>query len=250
MKHHEDSIINMTEHYRADPEISALFLTGSVATGTERADSDIDGVAVIPPEYFQRKKESGGTMESHRGKCTYEGGYFDIHFKTREHIEDILEKGSEPMRNLFSCARVLFCDEPGLAEIVAKIPVFPEAELEPKKKRYYCTLKQYYTYFWKICKPQGFHRHHVANGMVFCFYRLILLENKILFPSMRKLEETVKNAPVKPQGIVEKCNDFLKNLSDEEAADLVEIYEAWTSYDYPKVHHIVANGFMDPYEWQ
>jgi hypothetical protein len=51
-------------------------------------------------------------MEACFGKCTYEGGYFDVHFKTRKQLEELAESGSEPMRNMFSAARVLFCDEP------------------------------------------------------------------------------------------------------------------------------------------
>ena len=55
-KHHEDSIVKMTEYYRENPEIIALFLIGSVATNTERPDSDLDGVAVVSPEYFVEKQ--------------------------------------------------------------------------------------------------------------------------------------------------------------------------------------------------
>ena len=67
---------------------------------------------------------------------------------------------------------------------------------------------------------------------------------------MRKLEECVINAPNKPDGIIEKCHSFMHNLSDAEAAALIEAYESWTAYDYPKERHIVINNFADPYEWQ
>jgi len=248
-KHHAESIENMKKHYREDNEIEALFLIGSVATGTERPDSDIDGVAVVPQEYYERLKAVGNTMATVWGKCTYESGYFDVHFMTRNQIVQILSNGSEPMRNMFSCAKPLFCDDSELTGLIARIPYLPEAEIAEKKLRYYCTFKQFYSYYWSICKPQGFHRNHVANGMVFCLYRLILLENKILFPSTRKMEMCVINAPDKPDGIIEKCHNFMRNLTDEEAAELVRDYEAWTSYDYPKDFQFIANKFADPYEW-
>lgn len=56
MKHHEESIKNMIAHFKENPEIIALFLNGSVATGTERSNSDIDGVAVVSSEYYMQKK--------------------------------------------------------------------------------------------------------------------------------------------------------------------------------------------------
>jgi len=68
MKHHEESIKNMTAYFQEDPEIIALFLTGSAATGTERPDSDIDGVAVVSREYYLQKKKTGMTCESIWGK--------------------------------------------------------------------------------------------------------------------------------------------------------------------------------------
>lgn len=250
MKHHEESIKNMIEHYRENPEINALFLIGSVATGTERPESDIDGVAVVSEEYYSPKKASGITMECVRGKCTYEGGYFDVHYMTRQCLVDISENGTEPMRNMFSCARTLFSDEPDLPELIAKIPVFQKNEKTAKQFRYYCTFKQFHLYFWTICKPEGSARIHTANGMIFSLYRLILLENEILFPSVRKLERTVAQASNKPENIIEKCHHFIKTLSDEDALDLVKSYQDWTSYDYPKDFQVIANNFIDPYESQ
>jgi hypothetical protein len=239
----------MIQHYRQDPDIKALFLIGSVATGTERPDSDIDGVAVVPREAYERKKAGPGLEETLFGKCTYEGGYFNIHYMTRENLETVVRSGTEPMRNMFSCAKVLFCDEPGLPELAEKIPVFQKSEAAAKQFRFYCTFKMYHSYFWKVCKPEGYMRHHVADGMIYCLYRLILLENEILFPSLRKLEESVIRAPHKPEGVAKMCARFMKSLSDEDCAALVDAYEAWTSYDYPKEHNTVMNNFADPYEW-
>lgn len=252
MKHHEESIKNMIEYFRANHEIKALFLIGSVATGTERPESDIDGVAIVSEEYYLQKKEKGEALEPTWGKCTYNEGYFDIHYMTRQHLVNIAENGTEPMRNMFSCARTLFTDEPDLPALVARIPIFQKSEKAEKQLRYYCTLKQFYSYFWKMCKPEGFARIHTANGMVFNLYRLILLENEILFPSVRKLERTVVQAPNKPENIIEKCHRFFKTLSDEDAFDLIKSYESWTSYDYPneKDHQFIANNFIDPYECQ
>ncbi len=250
MKHHEDSIKNMIAFFQENPEITALFLTGSVATGTERPDSDIDGVAVVSPEYYQQKKESGKIMDTYLGKCTYKGGYFDIHYKTKQELISIAENGTEPMRNMFSCTRTLFCNDPDLPELVSRIPVFQKTEAAGKKLRYYCTLKMSYSYFWVICKPEGFARIHTANRMIFSLYRLILLENEILFPSLRKLEETVKQSANKPEMIMEKCHRFIKSLSDEDALELINSYERWTSYDYPKDFQLIANNFAEPYEEQ
>jgi len=133
-KHHEESIENMIKHYQEDKRVEALFLIGSVATGTERADSDIDALGIISEEYFAEK----GPLEVHHGKCTYKGGYFDMHYMTHAKLEEILTSGSEPMRNMFSCARTLYCNDPHLLELIAKIPVFQKSEALEKQFRFSC----------------------------------------------------------------------------------------------------------------
>jgi len=249
-KHHEESIANMIDHYRENPAISALFLIGSVATGTERPDSDLDAVAIVPKAYYDQKKNNEGLEETYFGKCTYEKGYFNIHYMTSENLKEIAEKGTEPMRNMFSCARPLFCDDPDLPPLAAKIPVFQKNEAVLKQFKFYCALRMSYNYFWKVCKPEGYMRFHVADNMIYNLYRLILLENEILFPSMRKLENYAERAPNKPKDIIEKCRRFMQTLSDEDCLAIVEGYESWTSYDYPKDHKIFMNNYVDPYEWQ
>ena len=240
----------MIAHYKADAEIEALFLIGSVATNTARPNSDIDAVAVVSQENYEHRVKTGQTLELHFDKCTYEGGYFDIHYTCREEMEKLAANGSEPMRNMFSCAQTLFCNVPDLPEIAARIPIFPKSEAAAKQLRFYCTFKMYHRYFWMSCKPEGFMRFHVADGMIFNLYRLILLENELLFPSLRKLEETVTSAKHKPAGIVELCHQFMKTLADEDCRALVESYEAWTSYNYPKEHSIIMNNYSDSWELQ
>jgi hypothetical protein len=250
-KHHQESIENMIAHYSQNPEIIAMFLVGSIVTGTERPDSDLDGVAIVSPEYYEEKKKTGDEHESFFGKCTYKEGYFDIHYITRQYMEELAESGSEPMRNMFTNARVLYCHESGLPELAAKIPIFPKKEMALKQLRFYCTFKQFYSYYWRMCKPEGFMKDHIANGMVYNLYRLILIENEILFPSVRKLETFVLNARNKPGGIVEKCQKFMTTLADEDALDLITSYESWTSYKYPdpKNFQFIANNYLNPWEY-
>jgi len=250
MKHHEESIENMISYFKKNVDVIALFLIGSVATGTERADSDVDGVAIVSPEFYSQKEKVGMTCESIRNKCTYEGGYFDIHYLTKEALIDIAECGSEPMRNMLTCARTLYTQDPEIPEIASRVPVFQTSEAKEKQLRYYCTMKMSYTYFLEVCKPQGFARLHTIDRIIFCLYRLILLENQILFPSLRKLEITVEKCSNKPELIIEKCQKLMKSMSDEDALEIINSYESWTTYKHPdpKDFQFIANNFNDPYE--
>jgi hypothetical protein len=173
-----------------------------------------------------------------------------VHYKTKQELINLSVNGTEPMRNMFSCARMLFSNDNELQEIVNRIPVFQKSEMAKKQLRYYCMLKMSYTYFLVICKPEGCARLHTVSRMIYCLYRLILLENEVLFPSIRKLEETVRKCANKPEGVIEKCHRFLQSMSCEDALVLVNCYEGWTSYNHPNPENFqfIANNFNDPYE--
>jgi len=249
--HHADSILILTDYCRTKPEIIGLFLVGSVATGEARADSDLDCVAIISQEALDERIRTGvGSLEVIKGMCTYDGGYFDIHYHSPEQCQTFAQSGSELIRNLFRDALDLYGDNPQLAALVATIPRYPKADAAKRQLKFYCTFKMFHTYFWNACKPEGFFRAHVANGMVFNLYRLILIENEILFPCMRKLEDTVRRAPNKPANIIAQANHFLQTLTDRNCAALVQTYENWTAYNYPKDHNTIMNNFADKWEWE
>ena len=73
-----------------------------------------------------------------------------------------------------------------------------------------------------------------ASEIVYSLYRMVLQENRILFPCNRRLEEFVKNAPDQPEHMVEYCEEFCRTLEDEAVDKAVEAWMNWTKYDYPK----------------
>ena len=77
-KHHEESIEKMKEYFREQEDI-ALILIGSVAKGTERADSDLDCAVILSYEEYKKKEKNNVTTETIDGLCTYKGGYFEAY---------------------------------------------------------------------------------------------------------------------------------------------------------------------------
>lgn len=104
-QHHLDSIEKMKEYFRPTEGIIALVLGGSVAKGNERPDSDLDALVILTPEAYAKKLAEGRTAECVFGHCTYEGGYFDVKYMTKDYIQAAAQHGSEPTRNSFVGAR-------------------------------------------------------------------------------------------------------------------------------------------------
>lgn len=247
-QHHEESLKIMEKMFRERDEVIALIFGGSVAKGLERPDSDLDGMAVVSDEYYKHLAANNRVTEVIPGHCTYEGGYFDIKYLTKDFLRQAAQKASEPTRNSFVKSRVLFTRDPEIEELVAAIPVFQESEREEKLLSFYCDLQLNYGYFWKSCKPDGYMKIRVASELVYCIYRLVLQENRILFPCNRRLEETVERVKNKPEGIVELCREFCATLEDELLDRIVDGYHAWTSWEHPTDLSVFCSRYAADFE--
>lgn len=247
-RHHEESLKIMEKMFREKEGVIALVFGGSVAKGVERPDSDLDGMVIVTDEYYEHLLEENRLTEVISGYCTYEGGYFDVKYMTKEYLRQAARKGSEPTRNSFVKSRVLFSDDPEIEELVAAIPVFQEKERKEKMISFYCDMQLNYGYFWKACRPEGYMKIRVASEIIYCIYRLILQENRVLFPCNRRLEETVAGVENKPEGIVELCRQFSETPEDGLADRIVSAYHGWTSWDYPTDQSVFCSRYAADFE--
>lgn len=190
-QHHKESLENLKNYFLEKEEVVALIFGGSVAKGCERPDSDLDAMVVVTGEAYDRRVQSNTTAETIDGHCTYEGGYFDVKYMTKEFLKDAAQKGSEPARNAFVKARVLFSKDPEIERIVSEIPVFQKRETEDKMLSFYADFWLNYYYFLKSCPIDGYMKLHAVDEVIYSIYRMVLQENEILFPSNRRLEEFV-----------------------------------------------------------
>ncbi len=132
--------------------------------------------------------------------------------------------------------------------LVAAIPVFQEKEREEKMRSFYCDMQLNYGYFWLGCRPEGYMKIRVASEIVYCIYRLILQENRVLFPCNRRLEETVEGVENKPEGIVELCREFCDTLNEQVLKEIMERYHKWTSWAYPTDPSIFCSQYAADFE--
>lgn len=192
-QHHIESLENLKNYFAGREEVIAVIFGGSVAKGCERPDSDLDAMVVVTEEEYDIRQRENRTAETIDGYCTYEGGYFDIKYMTKQFLAEAAERGSEPARNAFVKSVVLFTKDPEILDLVSRIPVFQKGEKEEKMLSFYADFWLNYYYFLKSCPIDGYMKLHAINEVIYSIYRMILQEHEILFPSNRRLEEFVGN---------------------------------------------------------
>ena len=247
--HHREAVKELISIFREKEGVIALVFGGSVAKHMEREDSDIDAMVIVTEEFYERKRKVNCIAECiSMGDCAYPGGYFDVKYMTKDYIRDAAEKGSEPTRNSFIGSHVLFSADEEVTELVRRIPVFQKQEFEEKMLSFFSNLQLNYNYFWKACRPEGYMKLKVASEIVYSLYRMVLQENEILFPCIRRLEQFVKLAPDQPEHLVEYCEEFCRTLEDEPLDKAVEAWKAWTHYQYPTDSAVCQSRYCDDFE--
>ena len=81
-RHHIDSIEKLKEYFMPMEGMIAIVLDGSIVKGNERPDSDIDALIIVTEEKYKELAAQNRLAEVIAGRCTYEGGYFDVKYKT------------------------------------------------------------------------------------------------------------------------------------------------------------------------
>ena len=249
-KHHEESLKIMTEHYRNQEGVIAFIFGGSVAKGMERIDSDLDGMIVVSQEEFEERTINHTLTEVIHGKCTYEEGYFDVKYITKDFLQIAAEKASEPTRNSFHCAKVMFSSDPEIEDLVKQIATFQKDEKAEKMLSFYSDMMLSYGYYWKTCKVDGYMKIRTASEIVYCIYRMILQENEILFPCNRRLEQYVDLCKDKPENIVAKCREFCETMDDALQEEIIALYHGWTKWEHnPDINVICSRRQLDFEKW-
>ena len=229
-RHHEESIERLREYYQGRAGVIAVVLDGSVVKGNARPDSDIDAVVVVTEEEYARLAEANRLAEVISGHCTYSEGYFDVKYKTKRMLVLAAERASEPTRNAYVGARVLWTLDEEVAALVAKISAYPDEEIAQKTACFWANLKLNADYFLNCTgQDNAYMRAHLAQEIVYSVYRLILIENRMLFPCNRRLEAAVRACRKRPADILERGAAFLKEVSVENCAAFIDAFRAQTA---------------------
>ena len=239
-RHHEESIEKLKKYFLNMEGLIAIVLDGSIVKGNARPDSDVDAIIVVTEDKFRELERENRLAEVIAGHCTYEGGYFDIKYKTKRILQRAAKYASEPTRNAFVKARVIYTKDDEIQPIVDKIAAYPEAERLDKVKCFNANLQLNRGYFLRCVKEDNaYMRAHLAQEIVYSVYRLILAENRELFPCNRRLEETVQKCKRRPADILELGAKFLKSISIEDCEKFVSRF--WEQSELPLTDDISEN---------
>jgi predicted nucleotidyltransferase len=230
--HHRRAMERVVERFRHDERFLAVLLGGSVVRGLAIDTSDIDIMLVATDKEFAQRRQTGEFSYYYTEDCDYPGGYVDGKVLDVSFLREAADHGSEPTRASFSGVLIGFSRLPDLPELVRRIPVYQEAERAEKIEAFYGQIQLAARYFI----PEGEKRHDpyllMQSTANLCLYasRLVLAENRLLFPSHKRLMETLAKAPDQPERFQELIGALLAQpgaASAQAVLDSIEAYRDW-----------------------
>ncbi|HEX9838530.1 MAG TPA: nucleotidyltransferase domain-containing protein [Anaerolineales bacterium] len=230
--HHTQSIQNVTEYFRDDPEVLALLLSGSIAHGFESRTSDVDIMILVSDENHLRRSQKGDIHFYNKELCTYEGGYVDGKYLSLNFVKQVLAKGSEPARFAFEGSQVLFSKIEGFEEDICRIAEYPIAEKAERIKRFYAQLEAWHWYCGEALGKRNQYLLGTSVSKLILFGgRLILAHNEMLYPYHKWFLKVLEQAKDKPSDLLACIQTLNESPIMENIAafyEKIKTFQLWT----------------------
>ncbi|MEY9951922.1 nucleotidyltransferase domain-containing protein [Leifsonia sp. EB34] len=236
MEHHERAIARYVEDASADPSVLAVIVSGSVARGAERPDSDVDLYLVVTEARWDEAFAARRLMFTRTDGIDYDGGYFDIKLATLSYLDDAAEHGDDPVRDSFASARVAFSRVPDLDERLARVVRVSAAEWEDRVAGFVAQCRLHGGYFL----PQAYEHGdplllaHSSVHLATSAARALLARNGVFFPGPKYLRARVAELEDAPDGFGTLLDAVIATPTPATAAALLEAVEATVGDALPR----------------
>jgi hypothetical protein len=248
-QHHRESIDNLIEGLKQDQNVLALILSGSLAKGNYRPDSDIDVFIVVTDEDFERRRQTNDTCYFNSEACVYPGGYIDGKIINKGFVEKAALQGSEPTKASFLGSYVLWSKVEGLNELVTKIATYDDEKRLHKMESFYAQVQLWGGFFHNegVKKNNTYLVERSITELVFYASRYILAKNRILFPCHKTMMEFVNLAACKPRDYAATVEQLLKEKRNEQVSAFLEMFNQYAECRLTNEQCVAR--FIEDSEW-
>jgi predicted nucleotidyltransferase len=227
MRHHAEAVERFVARSSQDPDVLGVVISGSLARGVERADSDIDLYLVVTEDRWNRALDINRLMYVDREDAGYEGGYFDIKLATLSYLDDAALRGDDPVRDSFAHAKVAFSRVPDLGERLARAAEVPEDQWRSRMASHIAQARLHGGYFLRNGVEHGdpLLTAHAAVHLATSSCRALLALNRVLFAGPKYLGSAVAGLADKPDGFDEAVAELVQRPTIEAGAVVLDLLE-------------------------
>ena len=246
--HHSRAIDRLVNEYRDDPCFTALIIGGSVAKGCARPDSDVDFLIVATDEEFNRRRTESDFFINRIDLCDYDGGYVDGKIINLSYLEELADKGNEPSRAAFEGAFIAYSNVPNLDALLTKIYVYPEHDRDRRIKTFYSmAFIQHWLIHESLRHGNRYTITRAASQLALFSGRLILAQNRTLFPYHKWLTRALESVDEKPVNLLSHIDALLEKPNAKNADALFQSVKDFRDWGVSDIESYT--WFMTEVEW-
>jgi len=231
--HQQKAIDYITDKFKADPEVHALLVSGSVAHGFNGKNSDIDINIVVPDSFYKQKLDNNALTYWESAGQFYKPGYFDGKYITLDYLDMVAKRGNEPTRFALHDSIIAFDKTGKVADYIDRIGTYDENLAQKNTIRF---LSQFDAWKWYCIEAIKRKNKYLLETSISKFVlfagRLILLDNKIFFPYHKWFIKALENAPNKPPKLMKTIFKLIRRKSEKDINSLYKIikdYKDWAN---------------------
>jgi hypothetical protein len=203
--HHEKAIALATQRLRAEPEVQALLLAGSIAHGFASEASDVDLAIVVSDADFDARLRDGRLQYWSAEGCEWAGGYVEGKYVGPAFLARVAERGSEPARYAFEDARILFSRIAGLEETLRAIVRYPAEGKAGRIRRFHAQFEAWHWYAHQALEREDRYLLGLSVAKTVLFGgRMFLAHNERLHPYHKWFLKVLEQVPERPADLLER----------------------------------------------
>jgi Nucleotidyltransferase domain len=247
--HHQKAIERVTERFRADPEVQALLLGGSIAHGFESPESDVDLLIVVADRDYEARLRRGALQFVTADGCEWKGGYAEGKYVGLSFLAQVAASGSEPARFAFQDARVLLSRVEDLDTRLAAITRYPVEGKQERIARFQAQLEAWHWYAHEGLKRGDRYLLGMAVAKLVLFGgRMVLAHNERLYPYHKWFLRVLEQAPDRPPDLLERIAAVHAEPSEASLLSLwatVKNFRTWEGGERPWPHQFLLDSELN-----
>ena len=230
-EHHRQTISNLKEHFTKVDKYLALMVNGSVARGDAREDSDVDFLLVVNEHNYKELSATNATLVEANEHCVPPCSEANGYVTTKSALREVRDQGNEISKWAFYEAHIIFSQDGEIVSFIHEIPHYPEQGRMRRMESFHSQVFYHFSFFeFAYYSQNKYLMYETATKMILATGRLILADNRILYPNRKNFFSELKRAPAKPAGICEAMLAFLNNPTIEAGQQIIEKLQAYKEY--------------------
>ena len=233
-EHHRKTIENLKSHFAQDPAYLAFILIGSVARDEALEASDVDYYLVVENDKYEEALNKNALEVEASEFCVPPCPEANGSLISKDKLTVVCRQGSEIERWAFFKAKVVFSKDEEIEELIKMIPQYPEEGRIRRMESYHSQIYYHFSFFeFAYYSQTKYLIYETATKMILSIGRLILADNRILYPNRKWFYRELEKVSDKPEGICEAMTAFLDHPTIDTGNEIVQMVERYKPYPVP-----------------